>query len=166
MPNSHSARESARRAPAKSERALFSAVRGLQRLTELFERRRRQLAREAGLSDPQWRVLEEIASEGFMPSMFARRSETSPAAVSRTLRQLLERGLVAVSIGSEDARQREYKVTGRGRRLLAKLRSRREQALGRVWSHFSKRELLAFASFAEVLADRLEAYAESVEGRS
>ena len=150
----------------KPDSALYAAVEGLQRLTELFERRRRQLAREAGLSDPQWRVLEQIASEGFMPSMFARARETSAAAVSRTLRQLLDRHLVAVSIGAEDARQRHYKATARGRRLLAKLRERREEALDVVWSDFSKRELQAFARFAEGLADRLESYAEDVESRS
>jgi DNA-binding MarR family transcriptional regulator len=150
---------------ANSEQAIFSAVQGLQRLTELFERRRRQLAREVGLTDPQWRALEEIASEDFMPSMFARSRETSAAAVSRTLRQLLDRELVAVSISGQDARQRQYRATTRGRRLLAKLRARREEALDRVWRDFSSRELQAFAGFAEVLADRLEAYAEDVESR-
>ncbi len=142
---------------------IFRAVEGLQRLTELFERRRRQLAREAGLSDPQWRVLEQIASEEFMPSMFARSRETSAASISRTLRQLLERELVAVSIGSEDARQREYRVTARGRRVLSKLRERRREALETVWSDFSGRELREFARFAQVLADRIEAYAEDVD---
>jgi DNA-binding MarR family transcriptional regulator len=151
---------------AESDPALYAAVLGLQRLAELFERRRRQLAREVGLSDPQWRVLEQIASEDFMPSMFARARETSAAAVSRTLRQLLERELVGVSIGSEDARQRQYTVTARGRRVLTKLRERREEALDTVWSDFSRSELQAFARFSERLADRLEAYAEDVESRS
>ncbi len=151
--------------PSQESGPIFRAVEGLQRLTELFERRRRQLAREAGLSDPQWRVLEQIASEEFMPSMFARSRETSAASVSRTLRQLLERELVGVSIGPEDARQREYRVTARGRRVLSKLRERRREALETVWSDFSGRELREFARFAELLADRIEAYAEDVEAR-
>lgn len=149
--------------PSQQSGPIFRAVEGLQRLTELFERRRRQLAREAGLSDPQWRVLEQIASEEFMPSMFARSRETSAASISRTLRQLLQRELVAVSIGSEDARQREYRVTARGRRVLSKLRERRREALETVWSDFSGRELREFARFAQALADRIEAYAEDVD---
>ena len=149
----------------RSEQALFGAVDGLQRLSELFQRRRQQLARDAGLSDPQWRVLEQVASEEFMPSMFARSRETSPAAVSRTLRQLLEGELVAVEMGSEDARQRKYRATPGGRRLLARLRQQRTRALEAVWSDFGVRELQEFARFAGVLSDRLEAYAENIEGR-
>ncbi len=149
--------------PSQESGPLFRAVEGLQRLTELFERRRRQLAREAGLSDPQWRVLEQIAREQFMPSMFARSRETSAASVSRTLRQLLDRELVAVAIGSEDARQREYRATARGRRVLSKLRERRREALETVWSDFSRRELRDFALFAEGLAVRIEAYADDLD---
>ena len=101
-----------------------------------------------------------------MPSMFARSRETSAASVSRTLRQLLEHELVSVAIASADARQREYRVTARGRRVLSKLRERRREALETVWSGFSRKELREFARFAEVLADRIEAYAEDVETRA
>ena len=67
------------------------AIASLQRLAEAFAERRRQLAAEAELTETQWRVLEGIGGEGFLPSMFARQRDVSAAAVSRTLRQLLER---------------------------------------------------------------------------
>jgi len=51
---------------------LPAAVAALQRLADVFAERREQLAHSAGLSEAQWRVLEEIASEDFMPSLFAR----------------------------------------------------------------------------------------------
>jgi len=140
---------------------LYAAIEGLGRLTELMERRRQQLAREVGLSPQQWRVLEEIGREDFMPSLFARTQESSPAAVSRTLRQLLERGLVEVSIASQDARRREYSLTASGRDLLGRLRAARERALEAVWSGFDPADLDRFAAFGSALADRLEAYAGS-----
>ena len=147
----------------RKQKALFAAVEGLGRLTELMERRRQQLAREVGLSPQQWRVLEEIAREDFMPSLFARAQECAPAAVSRTLRQLLDRGLVQVSIARDDARRREYALTARGRRTLEQLRRARERALEAVWADFDRSDLERFASFGGELADRLEAYARDAE---
>ena len=139
---------------------LYEAVEVLQRLAEIFEHRRQQLAAEVGLTDSQWRVLEEIESEVFMPSLFARSREISPAAISRTLRQLLDRKLVAVSISERDARERAYRLTPKGRRLLERLRENRERAIDAVWAGFPGEDVRRFAHFGRDLADRLEAYAE------
>ena len=140
---------------------LYGAIEGLQRLVNVFELRRRQLARAEGLSDEQWRVLEDIASDDFMPSLFARRRHRHPAAVSRTLRELLERELVSVSISSSDARQREYQLTASGGWLLGRVHARRERAIDVVWRGFAGTELRAFARFSTSLADRLEAYSRT-----
>jgi DNA-binding MarR family transcriptional regulator len=144
---------------ASSRGPLWGAIEQLGRLTEMMERRRHQLARTVGLSPQQWRVLEEIAREDFMPSLFARAQECAPAAVSRTLRQLQERSLVSASIASQDARRREYALTAKGAELLAEVRRAREHALETVWSGFDRAELERFADFGAALADRLEAYA-------
>ena len=141
----------------------FDAIAVLLRLSEVVERRRRQLARGAGLSEAQWRVLEEIQSEHFMPSLFARDREVSPAAVSRTLRQLQERGLVRAAIAAGDARQRRYALTARGRQVISALRAAREQALVAVWDRLPAAEVDAFAAFSHRLSDRLEAHASDVE---
>jgi DNA-binding MarR family transcriptional regulator len=79
------------------------------------------------------------------------------------LRQLLERKLVVVSISQRDARQREYALTPKARRVLAELRERRERALDAVWRDFSRAELERFVRFGAELADRLEGYAAQVE---
>ena len=100
------------------------AIAGLQRLADLLAQRRAQLAQEAGLSEQQWRLLEEIAAPGFLPSLFARRTDVTPAAVSKVLRQLLDKDLVAVSISEQDARQRDYTPTARGRKAARAHRSR------------------------------------------
>jgi len=137
---------------------ILRSIESLQRLSELFRERRLQLARQVGLSEVQWRVLEEIAGENFMPSMFARRRERAPAAVSRTLRQLLDRSLVSAEISSDDARQRDYRLTAAGRELLADLEKRRERAIGSIWSEFSVDKLEGFRRFSDELSERLEAY--------
>ena len=152
------------RAGATKRKPLFTAIDGLGRLTELMERRRRQLAAQVDLSPQQWRVLEEIAREDFMPSLFARNQECSAASVSRTLRQLLARGLVVVSIAESDARRREYAPSRAGQRVLERVRAAREAALEAVWSDFEDKELKRFAAIAGVLADRLETYAEAASG--
>ena len=136
------------------------AIDSLRRLTELFSRRRQQLARDAGITETQWQVLEEVEGETFMPSMFARSRATSPAAVSRTLRQLLDGELVRATIGADDGRQRVYRLTAKGRRTLDRLRERRRDAIETVWAPFRRDELRDFADFADTLADRLEEYAD------
>lgn len=141
------------------------AIADLQRLTETFVERRRQLAAEAQLTESQWRVLEEVESEDFLPSMFARRRAVSAAAVSRTLRQLLERDLVRVEIGAEDGRQRVYRLTARGRRALRRIHAARARAVEAIWSPFSSRELAAFSRVAGPLAERMEEYASQRRSR-
>jgi DNA-binding MarR family transcriptional regulator len=139
----------------------LDAITALQRVAELFSERRLQLARESGITETQWQVLEEVDEEGFMPSMFARRRSCTPAAVSRTLKQLLERELVRASIGTSDGRQRVYRLTPKGRRVLEKLSARRQQAIDSVWSPIRRTELRNFTRLANDLAMRLEDYAEN-----
>ena len=143
--------------------SVYAAIESLQRLTDGTVRRRQQLARQVGLSLGQWQVLEEVSREGFMPSLFARRQDSSPAGVSRVLRQLLDRDLVVASIGAADARRREYSLTARGAKLLAELRSARESAMEAVWDGLEPIEIEQFARFGARLADLLSAYAEQLQ---
>lgn len=109
------------------------AIACLRRLSDAFRRRREQLALSVGLSDGQWGVLEEIAREHFMPSMFAKTRDSSAAAVSKTLRQLLDKGLVSVGLSKADGRHRAYVLTAKGRRVLETLRVEREVAIEKIW---------------------------------
>jgi len=139
---------------------VHDAIAKLQRLTDLFQERRAQLAVEAGLTEGQWEVLERIDTEHFMPSMFARDRESSAAAVSRLLRQLVEKKLVTVSVSRHDGRQREYVLTARGRRTLAGLRASRAAAIDAIWIPLDHDALAAFARVSDELIRRIEAYAE------
>jgi DNA-binding MarR family transcriptional regulator len=138
---------------------VHAAIACLGRLTEAFAERRQQLAASAGLSDGQWGVLEEIATQHFMPSMFAKNRESSAAAVSKTLRQLKSKGLVSVGLSQTDGRHRAYVLTARGRALLDALRDERAQAIAEIWLPLPATELASFIAFGNRLCDRLEHYA-------
>ncbi len=130
------------------------------RLSEVVQQRRRQLAQAVGLTEHQWSVLEQIAEEHFMPSMFARSRHSSAAAVSKTLRQLIDKGLVRPHINPADGRQRNYKLTEHGSSSLASLRTSRERAIEDVWLHLDGADVRAFTEFGTDLAQRLEQYAQ------
>ncbi|MDK2972397.1 MAG: Winged helix DNA-binding domain [Candidatus Sumerlaeota bacterium] len=140
---------------------LHEAIANLQQLTELFQFRREQLAREAGLTVQQWRVLEQIAREHFMPSMFARERDSSRAAVSKILRQLQDKGLVSVAVSASNGRHRNYALTERGEEAMALLRASRQRAIDAVWGGFAPADIEAFRAFSARLIARLEEYAET-----
>lgn len=147
---------------AKATReSIHQAITQLQQLVDLFQRRRAQLAESVGLTEHQWGVLEEISTEHFMPSMFARKRESSPAAVSKTLRQLADKGLVESSVRSADGRQRLYQLTAKGERTMSELRAKREEAIQRVWLGLDATALQDFIRFSEDLRVRLRALVET-----
>jgi len=139
--------------------AVHGAIAQLQKLADLFGERRQQLARRVGLTEQEWRVLEQIATEHFMPSMFARDRSRTPAAVSRVIRQLLDKRLVSVSVSATDGRQREYELTAKGRTTLERLRAHRRAAIEAIWTDLDPKALAAFTDFSGELARRLETYA-------
>jgi DNA-binding MarR family transcriptional regulator len=159
MVTSRAAAAGAPRGASPTTAEAHAAIECLTRLAELYRHRREQLAAEVGLTDQQWEVLEEVATEHFMPSLFARRRESSQAAVSKILRQLIEKGVVVASIAEEDGRQRNYALTARGRRLMDRLRERREEAIREVWLTLDAAGMRAFTQFGNRLIERLERYA-------
>jgi DNA-binding MarR family transcriptional regulator len=141
------------------------AIECLARLVELTRTRREQLAASVGLTDQQWGVLEEVATEHFMPSLFARRRESSPAAVSKILRQLVDKGLVVAAVARDDARQRRYALTAKGKRIMDRLRESREAAVQHVWLPLDRDELRTFTDFGRTLIVRLEQYAATAAAK-
>src|SRR5262245_41951782 len=138
---------------------VHEAIGRLQRLAELFHQRRAQLAQGAGLTEAQWEILERVATDHFMPSLFARHRESSAPAVSRVIRQLLQKKLLTVSVSDTDGRQRRYQLTARGQKTLDALRSIRRRAIDDVWMDLDPRALATFTEFSGELIARLEAYA-------
>jgi DNA-binding MarR family transcriptional regulator len=145
---------------APSVKEAHAAIECLAHLAELHRHRREQLAKSVGLTDPQWGVLEEIATEHFMPSLFARHRDSSPAAVSKILRQLLDKGLILAAIAKRDARQRRYSLTAKGKRVMDRLRASREAAVKDVWLTLDRNGMQRFTEFGTALLTRLERYAQ------
>jgi DNA-binding MarR family transcriptional regulator len=139
---------------------VHAAIAQLTRLTDLFAQRREQLAEHVGLTASQWALLEEISTEHFMPSMFAKSEDRSRAAVSKVIRQLLDRGLIRVAISAADGRQREYALTADGRATLDKLRRERERAIEAIWLLLDPAQLEQFKAFSGDLIERIERYAK------
>ena len=139
--------------------AVHRSIAHLQRLTDLFQERRAQLAKRVGLTEQQWRVLEEISTEHFIPSLFAKSQESSPAAVSKVLRQLLDKEVVRVSVSESDGRLRQYELTQKGQRTMERLRRHREHAIDAIWSDLPADELRRFHALSAELIARIERYA-------
>src|SRR3569832_1363725 len=98
---------------------IHEAIECLGRLTEVYAQRRQDLAEQVGLTEQQWFVLDEIENEAFMPSLFARRRESSAASVSKILRQLQDKELVVVSVRPNDGRQRHYELSPLGKHAMS-----------------------------------------------
>lgn len=143
-------------APRAKRSSALACIEVLGQLADLFERRKRQLAEHVGLSVQQWHVLEVVQLEHFMPSLFAQAQDRSPAAVSKILRQLTDKGLIAASVSEVDARQRNYIVTAQGKEVLAALRADREAAIEKVWLNLTQDELNQFEALGRKLAERIE----------
>ena len=104
-------------------------------------------------------VLEEISTEHFIPSLFARSRESSAAAVSKVLRQLLDKDLVRVSVSDADGRQRQYELSDAGKRTIDELRRERQRAIEAIWREMSEADLNTFNALSAALIARIERYA-------
>jgi DNA-binding MarR family transcriptional regulator len=145
--------------PRADTEAVHRSIAHLQRLTDLFQQRRAQLAKRVGLSEPQWQVLEEISTEHFIPSLFAKQQDSSAAAVSKVLRQLLDKELVRVSVSELDGRQRQYELSPRGQKTMERLRRYRQRAIEAIWADLPTEELRRFHELSARLIARIERYA-------
>jgi len=142
---------------------VLSAVEVISRLAGLFTVRRRQLAERAGLTVQQWQALESVQRDNFMPSLFAAERDSSPAAVSKILRQLSDKGLIEAELSRVDGRQRNYSVTPTGRACLEGLGAERRRAIEGVWMQLTEGELEQFEAVGSKLAALLEQFAREDE---
>jgi DNA-binding MarR family transcriptional regulator len=144
-------------------RLTLRAIEQVQQLAALFTKRRAQLAAQVGLTEAQWRLLEGITTEHFMPSMFAQEQDNTRGAVSKIIRQLLQKELVVASIASHDGRQRKYELTAKGKKSMDRLRELREEAIREIWSELPEDELKSFIRLNDLLIEKIRGYAERQE---
>jgi len=143
---------------SKKTELTYSAINSLNKLFDIFQKRRAAIAAEVGLTDMQWQVLEEVSTVHFMPSLFATKRESSRAAVSKILKQLTGKGLLDVALNSKDGRVREYFLTREGENIMKKIRASREDAILKIWMNYSEKQLMDFCEFNEDLISSMESY--------
>ena len=139
---------------------IHRAITLLQGLSDSFVLCRQQLAKADGITEQQWRVLEEISTEHFIPSMFARQQDSSAAAVSKLLRQLQDKDLVERSPSIEDGRTRRYQLSKSGLAVMHKLREQRQIAIREVWAKLPPQIIVDFLSSGEVIHHAVAQLAE------
>lgn len=94
----------------------------LLRARTLVTGRFRKVFREHGLSPEQWRVLHSLnLDDGLEATQLAQRVDVLPSSLSRILRDLEERGLLARAPGKTDARRTLVSSTKAGRALVAEV---------------------------------------------
>jgi DNA-binding MarR family transcriptional regulator len=142
----------------EKKKLVHNAISVVQQLSAVFLKRRSELAAEVGLTEQQWLILERITDEHFMPSMFAKERDSSPAAVSKILRQLMEKGVIEAGLGAGDGRKREYTLTDKGKKTMDTLRSFRAEAIDSIWMSFDEESLSAFSKFSARLIESIESY--------
>ena len=76
-----------------------------------------------------------------------------------SLRKLLDKELVSVSVSPDDGRQRRYGLTVKGTAIQSELRRQRESAMRAIWLKLKPSRLKDFTSIGNELAERLGAYA-------
>ncbi|QRF68906.1 MarR family transcriptional regulator (plasmid) [Ponticoccus alexandrii] len=90
------------------------------RAREAMLRELRPMLAEAGVSEPQWRILRVLSERGPCSVQgLAQAACLQPASVSRILQSMVERALVERVQDRENRRRQVVSVTEKGRALLA-----------------------------------------------
>ncbi len=141
----------------------YEAIELMRLLTAVFLKRRGQLAAKVGLTEQEWILLERMQTEHFMPSMFAKERDSSPAAVSKILRRLMEKKIIEAQLSNKDSRKREYCLTAEGKKVMSSLREMRERAIKNIWMTFDEKTLSTFCDFGSRLIESIELYSQKEE---
>jgi DNA-binding MarR family transcriptional regulator len=108
-----------RRAASADRQALTTALDALRRIVRVLRQSSARTERELGIGGAQLFVLHQLAvSPAGSVNELAERTYTHQSSVSVVVRRLVEQGLVARRPAADDARRRELRLTGAGRRLV------------------------------------------------
>lgn len=113
----------------------------------------RPLLRDAGVTEQQWRLLRVLADEGACDA--SRLSEIAmlhAPSVTRILKDLDDRGLIARESDPADGRRSVVKISGAGRMLVRKVAKRTRPILDAYQAAFGQRRLAALQSELIALA--------------
>jgi homoprotocatechuate degradation regulator HpaR len=115
--------------------------------------------RKAGVTEQQWRVLRVVNDNGSLEiSAIATQALLYPPSVTRILKDLLARGLVARRPDPHDARKFWISTTPEGGKLVRETASETGQLLKQYTEAFGPERLAAFREEARHLAQCLKQF--------
>lgn len=118
--------------------------------------------RKAGVTEQQWRVLRVVSDNGSLEiSAIATQALLYPPSVTRILKDLLARGLVARRPDPNDARRFWISTTPDGEKLVIETASETAQLLKQYTEAFGSERLAAFREEALNLAECLQQFLPS-----
>ena len=140
--------------PAKARRSITIA---LLKTREAFMERFRPLLHDIGVTEQQWRVLRVLYdAPGADATLLAQRAAVLAPSLTRIVKTLDERGLVAVGRDPRDARRSVLSLTDDGVALL-------EVALPRMAAIYHSIEETVGADRIERLLDEIDAILEALD---
>lgn len=118
----------------------------------------RPLLRAAGMTDQQWRVLRVLNDEGSIDmSGLAAAAMLHAPSVTRILRELKDRGLIARRTDPKDGRRSIVAITPEGRKLVHATANGTRPILDQYGERFGRERLTALraelAAFVAAVAD-------------
>jgi len=118
------------------------------------------------LTDPQWRVLRILSQARELDvSSLARQSYLMGPSLSRILRDLASRGLIARRVSSEDARRFFHTLTMRGRRLLEEVSPAFNPVYREIESRFGTERIRDLNERLSALLEAIQIPADKPTGR-
>jgi homoprotocatechuate degradation regulator HpaR len=117
----------------------------------------RPMLREHDLTEQQWRVLRALADAG-EPLRFgevATRTWLSPPSLSRLVKALETRALVARRAGAADLRTAQLALSPAGRRLVARIGPRSERIYAGIGEDIGAKDLESLYALLEIVERRL-----------
>ena len=139
-------RNSVRRLPAKLARSRDA-------LLSYF----RPIFTAHGLTDSQWRVLRVLSTTDEMDAgETAHRAFLLPSSLSRILRELSERGLIACWVPESDARRSMHALTKAGRKLVDDIEPHLALVHREIESRFGVDRVQALCDMLDAFSDEFE----------
>jgi homoprotocatechuate degradation regulator HpaR len=116
--------------------------------------------RRAGVTEQQWRVLRVLSDSGMLDAgAIANSALLYPPSVTRIVKDLLQRGLVAKQVNPDDARRVSISITAEGETLVKETAIHTKRLLDQYEAAFGSQRLEAFKKEAQELADALRQFA-------
>ena len=110
-----------------------------------------------GVGTIEWRVLAHVAAERWItPQRICRLGGLDKGGVSRSMKFLLDRGLIAVRGSSTDARSLEISLTTKGSAVYERMARLADEREKRLLSGLSKPEVRSFVAMLRRLNERIE----------